>query len=579
MSNKPVVAAIDFGTTYSGYAFSFGYEFQVDPLRISCTNHFHTRSGAGMSLKTPTCILFSPDQRFHSFGYEAEEKYSDLLMDEEHEAWYYFKRFKMILYNGQDLKRDTKWQASNGKPFPAIKIFSCAIEYLVNHMLSTMDGKLAGVKRDDVHWVLTVPAIWDDKAKHFMRTAAEMAGIKGENLSIALEPEAASFYCKYLPVEKLSDTGKSEISCFQTGKRYLVLDAGGGTVDITVHEVLHGGHLRELFKANGGPWGGTTVDKAFKDFLESLCGQQTLAKFERDFKDDYMDLLGEFEVKKRTVSPELDQKVTLKIPITLHEAFQDNHGRSFREAVAERYDLQGKLVFAGDKMRVEPSLMKSFFQKTCDTIVGHLKNLFSKSELSGLSIILMVGGFSESPMLRHAIQTNFPQTRVVVPNEAGLAVLKGAVIFGHQPKIVSSRVSKYTYGIGVIRHAQSDDPPEKLFQESNARLMCKDTFSKHAEIGQEIEVDSKLGGLTYCPASEDTKYLKIALYTSTKKTPKFVDEDGCTLLGTINVKLAKHGGHERKVFVRLMFGGTELGVEAIEVKTGKVTKAFFDYLE
>jgi hypothetical protein len=31
--------------------------------------------------------------------------------------------------------------------------------------------------------------------------------------------------------------------------------------------------------------------------------------------------------------------------------------------------------------------------------------------------------------------------------EAGLAVLKGAVLFGHQPKIVSRRIVRLTYGI------------------------------------------------------------------------------------------------------------------------------------
>ena len=30
-----IVAAIDFGTTYSGWAFSFQHEFQRDPLKIS----------------------------------------------------------------------------------------------------------------------------------------------------------------------------------------------------------------------------------------------------------------------------------------------------------------------------------------------------------------------------------------------------------------------------------------------------------------------------------------------------------------------------------------------------------------
>jgi len=38
----------------------------------------------------------------------------------------------------------------------------------------------------------------------------------------------------------------------------------GGTVDITVHEVAASGGLRELYKANGGNWGGTYIDQAFR---------------------------------------------------------------------------------------------------------------------------------------------------------------------------------------------------------------------------------------------------------------------------------------------------------------------------
>ena len=51
------------------------------------------------------------------------------------------------------------------------------------------------------------------------------AGIHNDNLSLALEPEAASLFCKYLPVERI--TGGDGISCFKPGSRYLVLDAGG----------------------------------------------------------------------------------------------------------------------------------------------------------------------------------------------------------------------------------------------------------------------------------------------------------------------------------------------------------------
>ena len=58
-------------------------------------------SGVGhnmLSSKMPSCILFNSDQRVHSIGFEAQEKYTSLAEDNEHEDWYYFSRFKMMLY-------------------------------------------------------------------------------------------------------------------------------------------------------------------------------------------------------------------------------------------------------------------------------------------------------------------------------------------------------------------------------------------------------------------------------------------------------------------------------------------------
>ena len=54
-----------------------------------------------MSLKTATCILFEPDKTFASFGYEAEEHYAELAAEgtDEHKKWYFFRRFKMQLFD------------------------------------------------------------------------------------------------------------------------------------------------------------------------------------------------------------------------------------------------------------------------------------------------------------------------------------------------------------------------------------------------------------------------------------------------------------------------------------------------
>ena len=41
------------------------------------------------------------------------------------------------------------------------------------------------------------------------------------------------------------------------GGTYMLVDCGGGTVDITVHEISldEGQNLKEVFKATGGPYG------------------------------------------------------------------------------------------------------------------------------------------------------------------------------------------------------------------------------------------------------------------------------------------------------------------------------------
>jgi len=99
MADPPViVTAIDFGTTFSGFAFSFRHEYERDPLKISANNWI---SGSSVSLKTPSTLLLSPNKEFHSFGYEAENKYSELTENEEHKGWLYFRRFKMILHNNK----------------------------------------------------------------------------------------------------------------------------------------------------------------------------------------------------------------------------------------------------------------------------------------------------------------------------------------------------------------------------------------------------------------------------------------------------------------------------------------------
>lgn len=89
------VAAIDFGTTYSGCAFSTVQDFKADPLKITT---IELDDENVVSYKTPTVLLLNPEGHFHSFGSKAADHYLTLAETEEAVKWYYFDRFKMQLY-------------------------------------------------------------------------------------------------------------------------------------------------------------------------------------------------------------------------------------------------------------------------------------------------------------------------------------------------------------------------------------------------------------------------------------------------------------------------------------------------
>ena len=352
----------------------------------------------------------------------------------------------------------------------------------------------------------------------------------------------------------------------------------GGTVDITVHEVLPDGNLRELLSANGGPWGGATVDQAFVDFLADISDKDVVEFFRKKHSSDFMDLLREFEVKKRAVEPGLENRITFKIPLTLLDEYRDKTGGEVRDKVRTMPEFTGKLTLAGDKIRANAEIVKNMFSKTCKVIVEHVKNTLGKKEAKGADKILMVGGFCESLMLQHAVQTAFPEMTLVVPQDGGLAVLKGAVIFGHIPKVITARVCRYTYGIKMYRPFRDGiDPPEKKYIVDGV-AKCRGSFHKLAEVGQIISDSDAMEGISLQPATKQDKALTLKVFASPNKEPQFVDEQDCVLLGEVVVDCVDKSGKQTAVYTSLVFGGTELEIRAKLKSTGELTSAKFDFL-
>ena len=76
----------------------------------------------------------------------------------------------------------------------AITVFSEAIRFLKDHLMSALNERNASneIAVDDIMWVLTVPAIWTDTAKQFMREAAKQVRYKNPDASVCKCPVGIS---------------------------------------------------------------------------------------------------------------------------------------------------------------------------------------------------------------------------------------------------------------------------------------------------------------------------------------------------------------------------------------------------
>ncbi|XP_060062728.1 heat shock 70 kDa protein 12A-like [Ylistrum balloti] len=577
-SNRLLVAALDFGTTFSGYAFSTTAENKENPLKIQSNQAWTTGGRSLLSLKTPTCLLLDKDKKFVSFGFEAEDVYSDLLMDNVADDYYFFQRFKMKLHENSDLSMSTMIEDVTGKSVNALEVFSKSISALKNHLMKTLETQKADITPEEIQWVLTVPAIWSDTAKQFMRSAAEQAGIPGGQLKIALEPEAASLYCQHLPLDKLTGA-ETGFSVTKTGTRYMVIDVGGGTVDITVHEKLDGGKLKELYKASGGACGGTAVDSKFihSAFIK-VVGKPVMTELAEQYPGSYLDLYREFETVKRTVTPVREGKVNLTIPIVAINKVMDDMGESFKDALMSS-PVAGKIALLGDKLRIDAEMMKEIiFGEVLKDIVNHVRDILKRPETNGVTILLLVGGFSESPMVQDAIRKAFPNKRVVIPNEPGLSVLKGAVLFGHKPETIASRIMRYSYGVDTM-------PSFDITKHRNDKKVtiagedhCLNVFSEFMAAGTSVPVGhTELAAYTTTTPFQSAMKLKI--YCSTEKSPNYTDDDCCTMMGRMDITVPNPTAEERNLIVMYSFGDTELKVTAMEAKSKEPCVADFNLLK
>lgn len=122
------------------------------------------------------------------------------------------------------------------------------------------------IKECELKYVLTVPAIWSERATQRTKRAFQDAmGLRGtKDITMVSEPEAAAIY----------ELQQVEMQIVNEGECLMILDAGGGTVDL-ISYVIRQRHplvVDEAVPGSGDVCGGATVTDRFRNWLVSKVG-------------------------------------------------------------------------------------------------------------------------------------------------------------------------------------------------------------------------------------------------------------------------------------------------------------------
>ncbi|XP_073439484.1 heat shock 70 kDa protein 12B isoform X3 [Dendrobates tinctorius] len=337
-----------------------------------------------------------------------------------------------------------------------------------------------------------------------------------------------------------------------------------------------------LVRKLGGPYGAVGVDLAFEKMLCKIFGEDFIQTFKVKRPAAWVDLMIAFEARKRTAAPQRSNHLNISLPFSFID-FYRRHTRQNVETALRKSSVNFVKWSSQGMLRMSSEAMNELFQPTIQQIVQHIGDLVNKPEVSGIKYLFLVGGFAESPMLQNAVQSAFSEVcRVIIPQDVGLTILKGAVLFGLDPTVVRVRRSPLTYGVGVLnKFVEGKHPKEKLLLKEG-KNWCTDIFDKFVSVDQSVALGD-IVQRSYCPARLGQRKIIINIYCSSSDDVVYITDAGVRKCGTINLDLPDINEENGKILRReikasMQFGDTEIKVTAMDVKTAKTVRAAIDFL-
>ncbi|KAF9435691.1 Heat shock 70 kDa protein 12A [Entomortierella beljakovae] len=455
----------------------------------------------------------------------------------------YTQLYKFKLYLDERKSRELAPWNHNVTIQTAISDYLKALhDYVAEKILSQFGPSFS---RKSFRYCLTVPAIWSDKAKDVMRQAAVRAELISEydhpgRLLLVSEPEAAALYC-----EK-----KCEQFNLGDGDRYMICDAGGGTVDLIVYEIeqaSQGRRLSEVTKGHGASCGSMFIDLNLGNLLIEKFTKHARGEFPRNIVTSLVETFA-YQLK-----PHFDGEEDQYLTIPRDKFFDD-------------LENPGEIGIDGGYMCLNASELKWFvFEPVVEQVLDLIEQQLSSAK--ECSAIFMVGGFGSSSYLLSRVTEVFRNRVKLIssPYKPEIAVVCGAVYAGLNPKTVTARITRRCYGANVNLPFESGIDNVDHKWERIDGLWCKNRFSTFVRKGQKVEVDECVIRSYWFTKLKDQFSYSVVIHAIDGEPPRYVTDPGVSSLAEILIpypfKESDPFGHKIEHQVMMYFGLSEIKVD------------------
>ncbi|KAI9573815.1 hypothetical protein HD554DRAFT_2012318 [Boletus coccyginus] len=522
---RQLVLAFDIGTTYSGISFCI-----LQPGEIPQPQGVMRYPGQGQvgDCKVPSVMYYDSRGNLKKVGYEAlRDEVAEVAMTEN---WVKLEWWKLHLrpkhLSSAHIKDDDIPPLPRGKSI--IRVLTDFIEYLFRcaetYIQESYPRYIWLSVKDEMQFVFTHPNGWEGAQQQQIRRAIELAGlVPGTSdgrarVRFLTEGEAGLHFCIWdLFASGIPDQGK-----YPQGQGVVVIDAGGGTLDLSMYSMkFDPTSFEEIAPAECRLQGSVFVTRRAKGLL-----QRKLEGSRYSSPEMIDDITSTFDQTTKLHICNAEQPAYIKVG-------------SLRENDPDHDIRAGKLRLSGKEAT-------ELFDGSISAVINAFEQQRNYVTMP-ITMAFLIGGFGASNWFWSQLQLSRPSRvyvcilsgygRVLSTRYSHKAVPDGALSF-LVDHLVKSRVARATFGTNFADSVNEENPEhlsrrETWYTSAAGHLIVPKAFRGILRKGvqanelKEFRCPFSLFGTTQ--SEFGVSKLSILCYRGTLLDPRWIDHSFSTL--------------------------------------------------